>query len=373
MARRKYPITIKQERGIGSLKQERPDGIFRIYFTTPEGNTGKKTTHTNVMDEAIGVFDRWIEEQKAGRWGIHQPQFKPVQLKEMVQYHLAEKKDRVSDKHYFYEESTWEKKILPFFGENTYLGSISEEQIDAYCRLQKKRGLSSSAINHELQWIGQIFKLAIRKKWLPETSKPYIEKVSHQTRLPNILKSPEEIQNLLAVAKNHSHHMFLFISLAVYTGMRAGEILKLNWEDIDLKDALLYVRDPKNKYDRIVHLSKTLYTLLEEASQGMTKKSPVIVNPRTGKRLQSYKTAWTTIRQQAGIPTEGLNRIRFHDLRHSFATLNYANGADIKVIKDLIGHRKIESTMIYTHIVDQVQKNAIENFDKLLQNEDKSE
>ncbi len=369
MVRKQYPYTLKQERGFGSLKQEGPKANFRIFYTQSDGNTGKKSTKTSVPEEAIEIFDRWINEQKAGRYGIHQPQFRPVILKEIVPKYLSEKKERVSERYFKYEESTWKKIIMPFFGDDSLIGSISEECIEEYLRTRKEKGLSASAINHELQWIDLLFKYAIRKKWLPDYLKPTVRKLPLKKTLPNVLKSPKDFITLLEAAKNQSTHMYYLISFALYTGMRAGEILKLDWEDIDLSNASLIVRDPKNKHDRIVYLTKTLCSILEETTTGK-RTGPIIKNPQTGNRLQEYKKAWKTIREKAGIPTTGSNRIRFHDLRHSFATINHANGVDIKIIKDLIGHKKIDSTLIYTHLVDQVQKDAIEKMDEIISDRD---
>ena len=162
--------------------------------------------------------------------------------------------------------------------------------------------------------------------------------------------------------------MYLLIAFSVYTGMRAGEILALNWEDIDVDAGTARVRNPKNGRERIAHLRKSLETLLDNVEE-RERHGAIIINPRTGDRLQSYKTAWKTIRETAGIPTSGPNRIRFHDLRHTFATLMHANGVDTKVVKDLIGHKKLESTLIYTHMTDTVMKQSIDDYDAMINQE----
>jgi integrase len=169
--------------------------------------------------------------------------------------------------------------------------------------------------------------------------------------------------------------------LAVTTGMRQGELLGLRWQDVDLeRRRLQLVRQLKTRQSRrAVVLSELAVTALaehherqaaERERQGADWEEHGLVFPNTvGGPLDPHN-----LRQRSFFPLldrAGLPRIRFHDLRHSCATLLLSEGVHPKIVSDLLGHSQIGITLdLYSHVTVTMQAVAAEAMGRLLGGQD---
>ena len=133
------------------------------------------------------------------------------------------------------------------------------------------------------------------------------------------------------------------IRLLMLTGCRCNEILSLNWTDVDLQARELKLRDAKTGA-RIVPLSPSAVDLLAQLGRASDSEW-VIPGPDPDKHMKKLDNAWRTIRSRAG-----LEDVRLHDLRHSFASRALALGESLPMIGKLLGHRRVESTARYAHL-----------------------
>ena len=133
------------------------------------------------------------------------------------------------------------------------------------------------------------------------------------------------------------------IRLLILTGCRRGEILGLRWEEVDLESRELRLQDTKTG-PRVVPLSPAAVRLL--AGLPRSGGSPwVIPGRKPGTHMVRLGNAWRLLRKRAG-----LNDVRLHDLRHSFASSALALGESLPMIARLLGHRQIASTARYAHL-----------------------
>jgi integrase len=160
--------------------------------------------------------------------------------------------------------------------------------------------------------------------------------------------SNQELQSLLAAAKQHSPRMLAAITLAVATGMRQGELLRLDWADIDFAKKTVRIHITKNDDARTVHLPESA----AEALQAYKRSSKVLgahvfTGPR-GARLTKpqLESAWKRVRKLAGI-----SDFRWHDLRHTAASFLAQAGASLVEIGAVLGHRSPSVTARYAHMV----------------------
>jgi site-specific recombinase XerD len=170
-------------------------------------------------------------------------------------------------------------------------------------------------------------------------------------RLPVVL-SPEEVGRLLTSATNIKHKAVL--SLAYATGLRASEVVSLRLTDIDRERMVIRVEQGKGKKDRYVMLSPNLLELLRDWWRAARKKG--WMDPGQPWLFPSYRGHHTSRRQlhrivrlaagRAGIT----KRIGVHTLRHSFATHLLEQKTDIRVIQVLLGHKKLDTTALYTRV-----------------------
>jgi integrase/recombinase XerD len=151
---------------------------------------------------------------------------------------------------------------------------------------------------------------------------------------------PQTYHAILKRLAEHSHPMAGLIELIARTGMRSHELLSHKPEHINLRDGMLFIKAAKGSDDRWIPAPKAYLRAIQ------TKAIPEI-KPQTLKRL--LRRVWAEIRQDVlGV---GHGDVTLHSLRASFAVALYQNTKDILLTKELLGHRKIESTMAYTKIV----------------------
>lgn len=164
--------------------------------------------------------------------------------------------------------------------------------------------------------------------------------VKRERKLPVIL-AREEIDKMIVAAKNINHRAIIQIGYAA--GMRASEIIKLRWEDIDLKRNIIHIKRGKGKKDRIVMLSPKIKKELNKLTE--IKEGHVFTTIRkTRYSLRSVEKIIDNAAKKAGIK----KKVSPHTLRHSFATHLLENGTDIRYIKELLGHSDIRTTQVYT-------------------------
>lgn len=168
-------------------------------------------------------------------------------------------------------------------------------------------------------------------------------------RLPVVL-SPEEVQRLIAGAKNLYHRTLL---LTLYgAGLRRSEVAHLKVRDIDSQRMLLRVDQGKGGRDREVPLSPTLLAALREYSRWMRPQTYLFPGTRDGWRADrpiTTKPIWDAVRlaaQRAKID----KRVTPHTLRHSYATHLLEAGADLRTIQLLLGHADLSHTTVYLHL-----------------------
>ena len=184
----------------------------------------------------------------------------------------------------------------------------------------------------------------------------------------------EEMQRFLIQAKYDGY--FEICLLALTTGMRRGEIMGLQWQDLDFNTGMLEIRrqayylngkmqtsEPKTKTSiRTIKLPEAVLNVLKKLKEKTNSRwmflSPVVDDvPRNPNTLQKK------IRKV--LERADCKRIRFHDLRHTFATTALANGMDIKTLSSIIGHVSSSTTLdIYLHSTYKMQKEAARSIDR---------
>lgn len=166
-------------------------------------------------------------------------------------------------------------------------------------------------------------------------------------KLPTVLSTAEVIK-LLQVTANLKHRCL--IGLMYSSGLRIGELLSLKLEDIDLQRKLLYIRNAKGRKDRQVVLAERMLPLIRNYLNTYQPADYFAEGAGGGPYSPtSFRTFLKRNAKRAGI----LKKITPHTLRHSFATHLLEKGTDIRLIQELLGHAKPETTMVYTHVSRQ--------------------
>ena len=190
-----------------------------------------------------------------------------------------------------------------------------------------------------------------------ETTNPCRSAPKYRTRRRERFLTDAEFRRLgstldeLEATGRLSPHAAAALRLLMLTGCRRNEILTLRWEDVRLEAHELHLKDSKTG-PRTVSLSPEAAQVL--ASIERLPGNPwVIPGTKPGARLSSLFEPWRKVRARAG-----LDDVRLHDLRHSYASRALALGESLPVIAKLLGHARIQSTARYTHLTRDAVKDA---------------
>ena len=235
------------------------------------------------------------------------------------------------------------------------------------------KGLSAKTVRNINQVISSAMDFAVAQKIISENpcknvSLPKLEHKEMQT-IP-----AEQLQAFLQEAKSTGVYEMYYIELA--TGLRRGELLGLKWTDIDWKNGIIKVRrqvarvngeiveaplKTKNSY-RAVSISPQAIEVLREQKR-KTNNQYVFPSPNGGPiSPDSVNNMLKRVLERAGIP-----KVRFHDLRHTFATIALQNGVDIKTVSGMLGHFSAGFTLdTYAHVTTSAQKEAAQTMGNIL-------
>jgi site-specific recombinase XerD len=164
-------------------------------------------------------------------------------------------------------------------------------------------------------------------------------------KLPLVL-SRDEVSRMINSTSNLKHK--LIIMFLYYAGLRLDEVRNIAWSDIDIDRAIIHLKTTKGDKERVVFLHKRLIETLSVL--GMKDTDPIFVSQRGGKYNKR------TIQQiiKSASKKAGINKnVTPHTLRHSFATHLLESGADIRYIQQLLGHKDLKTTQIYTHVANK--------------------
>ena len=376
----------RRANGEGNLRK-RKDGRWEGRFTAGRDPETGRAIYKNVLGktqaEAKAKLKAAIEEAKgldaakAGRYTVGQ------WMEEWFE-HYAKVKVRPSS-HQTYRGYI-DNHIKPSIGkiqlekltslelQKFYKKLLTNGRVDRLESRHQAKGLSPKTVRNIHQIISSAMSLAKEQKLIVANpaegcALPRLEHREMKT-LP-----VEQLQSFLREAKESGVYELYYLELA--TGLRRGELLGLNWEDIDLERGDLRVKrqvaringevteaplKTKNAYRTLPLAEDTVSVLLEQ--QKKVGSSPWVFPSPNGGPISpdSVLHMLHRVLKRAGLP-----KVRFHDLRHTFATLALQNGVDIKTVSGMLGHFSAGFTLdTYAHVTSAAQRQAAQTMGNVL-------
>ena len=243
------------------------------------------------------------------------------------------------------------KFVLPDLG-NMAVDEVEREHISD---LHHKHRNTPYQANRILEVVRKMFNLAEAWGMRKDAANPcrFVQKYKEKKR-ERFLTDEEfhrlgQVLNEIEADGSETLSAVTAVRLLMLTGCRLNEIQTLRWEDVDLEAAELKLRDSKTGA-RMVPLSRAAVTVLSVLPR--PDDNPwVIVGKKPGAHLTDLQHPWRRIRGRAG-----LNDVRIHDLRHSFASKALALGESLPMIGKLLGHTQVQTTARYSHLVNDSVK-----------------
>lgn len=238
----------------------------------------------------------------------------------------------------------WEQRRILYFKKYPFaevkLQDLDEEDFKKF-RDARLREVSSATVIREFNLLSHICSTAVKEwKWL-KTNPTSIVQRPKQPKSRDRLITQEEIDALLfsanftpkAEIKTAMQRVACAFLFAIETAMRAGEIVKLKWEDVDVKKRIANLYDTKNGADRTVPLSSEAIRILNQ----LPKESDFIFNLTS----QSLDALFRKLKSRCGI-----ENLHFHDTRHEAIT-RLAKKLDVLPLARMVGHRDLKMLMVY--------------------------
>ncbi len=368
----------RHPKGEGSVFQ-RKDGRWIAQVTLEDGR--QKQLYARSEKEAWGKLHEAMRE-------VEQGTILPDRDQRLSQYldHWLEQIERPTLKVGSYKRyrSILDNHLIPALG-HLQMRKLRVEHLDRFYAKKQADGLAPKTIHLMHNVLHQALETAVKRHYISRN-------VCDDAVLPRIPRreihplSKEQAGRLLQVAKGH--RLETLIALAITTGMRRGELLALTWDDIDLAEGRVQIRRTVNRYGADVG-----YVVSEPKT---TKGRRSIVLPSFVRDLlQQHLLRQKEIKAQAGemwqenglvfasnigtffhpnrlleefnqlLAEAGLPHLRFHDLRHSAATILLSMGVHPKIVQEILGHSDISMTLdTYSHVLPTLQHEAMAKIDQ---------
>lgn len=292
---------------------------------------------------------------------------------EVIYLWKADKKMYVKKSSYAAYALLIENHIIPSFGT---LNELEEAEVQAFVFQKLEQGLSQKTIKDILIVLKMILKFGAKHSWITYTA--FDIQYPTERKKPTLeVLSRENHRKIM----QHIQHHFTFRGLGIYlclsTGMRIGEICALKWEDIDVDSGVVKVSktiqriyniendirktelvldSPKTLHSiREIPLSMELLKLLKPIKKIVNPSFFILTNDIKPTEPRTYRSYYMKLMKELGMP-----KLKFHGLRHSFATRCIESNCDYKTVSVLLGHSNISTTLnLYVHPNFEQKKKAI--------------
>lgn len=300
------------------------------------------------------------------------------QISEVIRLWKTDKKQYVKKSSFSAYTLLIENHILPDFGDSY---EVEEAEVQAFVFRKLELGLSHKTIKDILIVLKMILKFGAKHKWLDYTPFDIQFPTVRESQHIEVLSRSDQKKIM-----NYIQEHFTFRNLGVYiclsSGMRIGEICALTWQDIDLENGIICVNQtiqriyvieeasrktelildtPKTKNSiREIPISKDLLRILKPFKKIVNPSFFVLTNDAKPTEPRTYRSYYKNLMRDLQMP-----ELKFHGLRHSFATRCIESNCDYKTVSVLLGHSNISTTLnLYVHPNMEQKKKAIEQMFK---------
>lgn len=273
-----------------------------------------------------------------------------------------------------------ESHILPYFGDGN---SLQEQMVQTFVLQKLESGLSVKTVKDMLIVLKMVMKFGVKNEWMNH----YEWDIKYPTNAVNKKLEVLSVTNHRKIL-NYIQSHFTFAGLGIYislsTGMRIGEICALKWGDIKVMDGTItvsrtieriYIIEGAKRYTELVintpktqtscreiPMSKELLAMIKPLKKVVNDDFYVLTNDEQPTEPRTYRNYYNGLMTKLGIP-----KLKFHGLRHSFATRCIETGCDYKTVSVILGHSNISTTLdLYVHPNMEQKKRCIDKVSKAL-------
>ena len=342
-----FPVTYKS---LMATLWQHPNGMF--YIRHSKGRVSLKKLFPNVDPEKLKqkrvanqLFNTWKRDRKDGRTALPNEHITPTRFFKFCTEFLEYAESAYPDSTYkLFTQAL--NKAKASWGD-IKLDKITPKQVDTLLTDMRASGLAPATVNKNYRHLKAALRKAMDWQYLIPFKFPRQDREEKKVRY----LSHEEFKKLLKAIKDDEFK--LLVKLAAYSGLRSGEIIRLQWSDIDNPEGHIRVSSrQKNRTESRIPISPKIRAMLD-----------LMPEPHTGKVFRFNSVEWVSHKFKAYATDTGLEDTRFHDLRHTFGSWLAMSGVPIKTIQELMRHKSITSTMVYAHLSPDHLQDSIDRLD----------
>ena len=351
--------------------------------TTPEGKQKRKSFYGDTRKEVARKMTEMKHKLFTGTY-IEQTNIK---LEDWLKKWVKGRKSTLAYSTYRNYEMMIRNHLIPTLG-RTKLKELNARQVQEllnykleHGKINGEGGLSASSVKYIYTTLHAALEQAVKERLIPNNVCVAVEVPKKQEETKLHTWTTKEVNKFLNVAKGY--RFFEVFYLALNTGMRKGELLGLQWKDIDYNKNVINVKRQLTRTDkglifkkvktksgnRTIPITDDVIRYLKShkirqseqklaLGEGYNNKDLIACNGiGNGLDGRNLNREFKKIIEDAGLPS-----IRFHDLRHTFATTYLQNGGNIKTLQQILGHSSITVTIdTYSHVTDEMLYQASKN------------
>ena len=271
------------------------------------------------------------------------------------------KEQRSLNKGLVVDANRYDNFLKPIFGKKTPAEIITLDVDRLRINLLKKR--SPQTVKHVIALLKRIVSFGAKKGLapMPDLSKLHFEMPRVDNKKTEYL-TPEQFASLLAaIDADENFKVASLVKLAMFSGMRKGELLKLRWNDVDFDRGFINIRESKGGVAQSIPMNNETRKVLENVPR---TDSEYVFPGRDGKQLQNVQTTIHRIKKRAGLPEDFRP---LHGLRHAYASMLASSGrVDMYTLQKLLTHKSPQMTQRYAHLRDDALKKAADTTDEII-------
>ena len=331
---------------IRKRKNSKGQPCYQVIIRDNDGHPPKYETFPTLQE----AKDWEVKERARRREEVYFPERinKKQTVGELIDKYIAEvlpnkpKSARDTERHL----NWWKGKIG-----NLLAKTITADVIDKHCR-NLKNGVTSkgtarnaATVNRYIASLSVVFTFGYEVcRWISENPMLQVSKLRESRGRTRFLSIDECEKLMESCSTSKNPYLEIIVTLALLTGMRRGEILNLQWEDILFDKALLFIKEAKNGDSRYAALEPEILKSLQKLYDVRSATNPFVFPSKKRFGQICIRKAF-----EEAVKRAGMINFRFHDLRHTFATYARMDGASIFEVMLSMGHKTPATTQKYSH------------------------
>ena len=271
--------------------------------------------------------------------------------------------------------NSYKRDIEKFFAflleEDTNMDEVDQIVIRNFLSKELASGVSKRSCKRRLCALKHFYKFLRQENYISDDPFVFVQSPKTEKRFPRVLYK-EQVLEILNENRKRTDGLALrdqaILSILYYSGLRASELCNLTVQDVSLKQRLIRVQHGKGNKERLVPINdicrKDIEAYLKMTRSGLLartkeqKPNLILNNQGNPLTVRGLEYILDTIEKKTGTFVD----LHPHILRHSFATHLLENGADLRVIQELLGHESINATQVYTHVTEEAMQKSYSDY-----------